>query len=340
MRVLSLSDVAIARVNLPGDLRQRMNDESVVAMAESMNVAGLIQEPCVRKSDMRIIAGRDRFAAALRLGWTNIRVKLVECSDEEADLWELEENVVRRNVVGETRDKLVIKAVAARERALKRVAAEAEAKRGPGRPETAKGRARKEVAERLGIKPESVRQAEIRARKRAEKSAAYQNTIPAPQHRPADTQDPTPPAAPELDDFGVMLDAEFSGLLVISQQEMDKARATVDRARAILAKGGELTGIQARRWRRASEALDEARELVKGLRPISLCPYCKGQTELVEGCAYCEGTAIRCRAQREDKLPAELLQRDPLMVMVNGVPSPIFEDEAAPEEPAEEEWPE
>jgi ParB-like chromosome segregation protein Spo0J len=340
MRVLSLSDVAIGRVNLPGDLRARMNHDSVIAMAESMNAGGLINEPVVRKHDMRLIAGRDRFAAALRLGWTNMRVKLVECSDEEADLWELEENVVRRNLVGEERDKLVQKAIEARTKALTRVAQGAEERRRPGRPETAKGRARKEVAERLGIKPESVRQAEIRARKRQERKAAHEVTLLSPGLRPADNVDPTPPSAPELDDFGVLLDPEFSGLLVISQQEIDKARATVDRARQILAKGGELTGIQARRWRRAATALDEARELVKGLRPISLCPYCKGQQELVEGCAYCEGTAIRCRAQREDKLPEELLQRDPLMVMVNGKPEPILFEEDAPAEAPAEEWPE
>lgn len=84
-------------------LRHRQVTElSVSMMAQSMSRIGL-QTPITVRAVMRdedagdlvLVAGATRLAAAKSLGWTHIDTIVVECTDVEAEMWEIAENLHR-----------------------------------------------------------------------------------------------------------------------------------------------------------------------------------------------------------------------------------------------------
>jgi len=90
-------EVELASLELPEDIQQRMQGENANKLATSLRLhGGYIHDPAIRLDDRRIIVGRDRIAGALIEGLTYLTMKLVQCSDAEAEQLEIEENLHRR----------------------------------------------------------------------------------------------------------------------------------------------------------------------------------------------------------------------------------------------------
>jgi ParB-like chromosome segregation protein Spo0J len=104
-------DIQLIDVN-PNPLRP-INDEVVKRLAASMEKIGLMTPVTVRhiedeESDRWVMmAGGHRLAAAKLLGWARIDVTEVECTDIEARLWEIAENLHRAELTKLQRDEQV-----------------------------------------------------------------------------------------------------------------------------------------------------------------------------------------------------------------------------------------
>jgi ParB/RepB/Spo0J family partition protein len=91
-------------------------DEAVQRLAVSMQRIGLKTPITVRYCDGKadgtvegyeVVAGRHRVAAATSLGWETIDVIEIECSDLDARLWEIAENLHRAELTKLQRDEQV-----------------------------------------------------------------------------------------------------------------------------------------------------------------------------------------------------------------------------------------
>jgi len=73
------------------------------AMTESAACVGQIQPPTIRPDGLNpgnfeLVCGRQRIEAARRMGLESILCRVVELSDTEAEMWEIDENLVRAAV--------------------------------------------------------------------------------------------------------------------------------------------------------------------------------------------------------------------------------------------------
>ena len=84
-----------------GDRLRDIDQNAVVALSHSINERGLLTRVKLRaKGDGRYkgIYGAHRFAAVQMLGWVKIPATIVQCSDEEARLDEIDENLYRQEL--------------------------------------------------------------------------------------------------------------------------------------------------------------------------------------------------------------------------------------------------
>ncbi len=98
-----MSDLPLKDIVVPERLRPTHQDW-IEVLASSMAELGL-KEPVVvrevkrgRSKQIELVAGAHRLAAAERLDWKEIPVSLVEASDLEARLIEIDENLMRREL--------------------------------------------------------------------------------------------------------------------------------------------------------------------------------------------------------------------------------------------------
>ena len=87
-------DYPIDRIQIGKRLRP-LGD--VTTLAESINQVGLLN-PVTILPDGALIAGYHRLEAAKLLGWTSIRVRIVELDEVDAELAEIDENLRRSNL--------------------------------------------------------------------------------------------------------------------------------------------------------------------------------------------------------------------------------------------------
>jgi ParB-like nuclease domain len=110
--------IAIAGINVGTNPLRPLNGEEVKRLAVSMERIGLMTPITVRyhidrpSSDgatdsYELIAGRHRLAAALSLGWDEIDAIEIECSDVDAKLWEIAENLHRAELTKLERDEQI-----------------------------------------------------------------------------------------------------------------------------------------------------------------------------------------------------------------------------------------
>jgi len=85
-----------------GDRLRAIGDDYVELLAASMADQGQISPIDVRPGDepgtFRLIAGAHRYSAAYTLGWTEIEARVREADDLEAELLEIDENLMRREL--------------------------------------------------------------------------------------------------------------------------------------------------------------------------------------------------------------------------------------------------
>ncbi|MGG9999719.1 ParB/RepB/Spo0J family partition protein [Pseudovibrio ascidiaceicola] len=98
-----MSNLPLKDIIVPDRLRPTHQDW-IEVLASSLDELGL-KEPIVvrevkhgRSKQIELVAGAHRLAAAAKLGWEEIPVSLVEASDLEARLIEIDENLMRREL--------------------------------------------------------------------------------------------------------------------------------------------------------------------------------------------------------------------------------------------------
>src|ERR1700722_1846487 len=96
----TISRIKIAGINVSVNPLRPLIDAEVKRLAASMQQIGLMTPITVRRSSdsddsYELTTGRHRVAAALSLGWDEIDAIEIECSDVDAKLWEIAENLHR-----------------------------------------------------------------------------------------------------------------------------------------------------------------------------------------------------------------------------------------------------
>jgi ParB-like chromosome segregation protein Spo0J len=305
MKVLGTKIARIDRLILPGDIRGRMSSSHVKDLSASIDQIGILQLPCVRKSDKKLIYGADRVAATMLLDRRSVEVRLVECTDTEAKLMELTENAYRRHDPMEQARLLTELVAEATERyeaeakEVKRQKARAKRKYDrPGRPVSPKTHARKEVAEALGVKADSVRRAEYRAKDEKRK------------HKKRGT-------AP-IQTYGLQLEGSFA-TQVVNIQDYAKELAIKSKtiAQLLTKMGSAGAAAPDTLITRAKERLQDLNEVIRRLNPSSICPYCKGLPGYQEQCVTCLGVGWVSKMELENT-PKELLREEHPIILVQG----------------------
>lgn len=164
------------------DIRKRMKEERVKELADSIKRTIQMEPIVVNRKTKVVIAGRDRVAANLLLENRTIWCHMVDADAAEVESMERAENLYRRQ---DDRDALI----AAEQEALAKTIAEEEEQKAealekaglpvedpkgpkkPGRKKTSKGKAREQIAKKLGTSPDAVRKAAERAAKKEKKKS-------------------------------------------------------------------------------------------------------------------------------------------------------------------------
>lgn len=94
LQAKQLSSLAPEAVIIPDNRKRRLNPEKANQIAKSFQEVGQLQ-PILITPDKRLIAGRHRLEAAMKLNWTTIRAEIVELDDLHAELAEIDENLIR-----------------------------------------------------------------------------------------------------------------------------------------------------------------------------------------------------------------------------------------------------
>ncbi len=251
--------VKVAQLKLPGDIKARMKRPHVLELAESIRerTGGRpIHLPTVEWPGLTVLTGRDRIAAELVNGAKVIEVQTVSdlTAKERRDL-ERDENIHRRI---DDRDQLIRERVAEREAEIELERRDVPPEKKPGRPKTARGEAREQVAREMGTTPDAVRVAEARAE-------AAENS---------DKSSETAPLTPPVETYGLPLvtNAEADQLRAV-QAAIDEADQALRRAQAALKR---VEGVAV--FRGAQQLLarvHEAAAEVRAKRPAAVCPWCK-----------------------------------------------------------------
>lgn len=280
------------------DIAERQKTQRVVDLAASRKAIAI--NP-VTVAAGKLVAGRDRLAADLlngvRAPWCHV---VTECSKADLLRIEVEENVRRRDI---DRDVQLARLVELTEAAAPVVSGQAARK--PGRPQTAKGSARAEVAKVAGTTPEAVRRAETRAAAKAEPS---KDVVPAPP----------------IHTFGLPLSDELRADVEHVLEHAGAAAQALQRALGALTQASEaLDALNAAEnyaaslpWCKDVKRLhDQVRTLgadVRAYLPKSECAYCKGDGHVPVGglqrCTACRGAGWVGADASKAPIPAELLR--------------------------------
>jgi hypothetical protein len=275
VKILGLRLIPIHRIVVDGSFAKRLSEPRVVELAASIEAYACIHEPIVRKSDWRLIAGRDRLAAHIKLERKSLLVKLVECTDAEALDIEAEENLQRRHDPVEEQRLFEHQRTRFVERARKIIEHRKESgeEKFAREPRTANGLARRQLASAMGIKVESVRKREYRIRQR--------DPLKTPKF------DFLPPE-PTIDTLGVELEQNFIEQVREIQDGLDEmARGLARTLQRLSTMETRNLPLPAGAVVRLKEHLKEVGAKVRGFVPDSLCPVCKGESGQQEHCIKC-----------------------------------------------------
>lgn len=319
-KVLKVASVVVDEA----DIAERMTQPHVIELAKSVKDTIPIHAPTVNRvkgsSGPILLAGRDRMAAYRLGGLTEAWFHLVQTDAKGAAQIEEDENLRRR---GAERDAAIAKAVEERAAAVEEVKAAEEAEAAKtdaenpdkssgkskpkkpdkpakiGRPKSAKGEARAEVAKKAGTSPEAIRKAEARAKKKTEAEKA--------PSKPAE-----PRLHPRVESFGVLVSATFVSMiddilvgLDTTDRHLKSAQGSVTRMGSELAIGE----MEAGALPKVKAMLHDTAALVRSLMPKCVCPYCKDPDNTAgrrETCKACDNRGYLSEGQAQG-IPPELL---------------------------------
>ncbi len=89
-------DIAVGSIAV-GKRARSLNSERVRALRDSIEQLGLLQ-PIVVSGTGQLVAGYHRLEAARQLGWLTIQAHVLEADDLEAELAEIDENLIRHEL--------------------------------------------------------------------------------------------------------------------------------------------------------------------------------------------------------------------------------------------------
>lgn len=165
MQTLGNEEVRLDAIRMPQRLR-RVDEAWVEALAASIERNGLqqpIQVACGPDGGFRLVAGAHRYAAVQWLGRDTIAAQVIDVTDDEARLLEIDENLFRRELSYYDRAKFLAERQAVWERLhpeTKRGVAGGKARqRKEGAPATAMIAFAGSAAERVGLSERSIQEA-------------------------------------------------------------------------------------------------------------------------------------------------------------------------------------
>lgn len=126
------------------DRHRSVDKEAVKVLAASMEKIGLRTPITIRspsESECYLVAGRHRLEAAKLLGWEKIDCFVLDCSEDEAEMWEISENLHRAELTVLQRSEQVARWV----NLADRVSAQVEPKPKGGRPESGTNKAARDL---------------------------------------------------------------------------------------------------------------------------------------------------------------------------------------------------
>lgn len=327
MKVIGLKEVLIASLQLPGGMKALSETPEVARRANSIRIVGLLHEPIVRQRDMKLLIGRRRVAAYMRDGKDKILVKLVECSDEIAEIATLAENAEREHNPSKANEYYLAMA-----ELIEKQGPPPTYTPGPGRPKTARAIADEMVAKAKGVTPQAIRMAKHRKKQREKK---YEAAAEMPGEKPISEVEKW---APPVKTFGLELVPEWCAKVIVVQEKVDAIDILLKEALRTLTKLTREAYSDEPWCMRIYEQVSQAAAETRLMKPVSLCPYCKGLPRVSDECAGCRATGFMVKRDDHD-IPPELLDEERLMVSFHGeiveAQSLKLEDEPAPEpEPA------
>lgn len=291
--------LSIGSLKLPGDMTKRMASAHVIRRAESISRHGLIHAPIVRRENWEVVAGCDRIAACMLLGWDSVVCDIRELTDSETAILRHAENAERRHDAEEQR-----RETAALKDAVERKLVESGfTENGSGRRTTASAEARREVSAATGIKEETLRKREQRQRKRD-------------SERPAET--PQTKEKQCVNVFELEVSEQFLAQVSAVQNYIKDAAHAMSRAQSALTQL-EVAGLPVHtgRLQALRAAVIALSAEVRSNIPVSLCPYCKGTDGLQDKCLLCHGSGWIPKAL-EAGVPLKFWNTDVPLVLVDG----------------------
>lgn len=313
IRWLGTKKVKLATIVLPGGFAKRKKEQHVRDLAASIERGGVISLPVVQDKPRKLVAGGDRLAALMLNKVMSHEVRIVRGTAQELEELMLEENLLRRrsddyaamtkrlvelrtgDIEAADRAEVVAEEAAGRaiiERFLEEavddgllVAATANDEPAPvGRPKTAKGKAREQIAKETGKTPEAIRQAEKRAVAK-ERKAAEQEQNPF--------TDAGEPLAPPVETYGLpLLTAEDAYQVVMAQAALEKVEGFLNKALASVANHAGADSLAARICNDVMAALGKLAVDVRAAYPRAVCAACKLIPARRAKCKACASTGF------------------------------------------------
>jgi hypothetical protein len=258
----------VKQLKLPGDIKARQKQPHVVELSESIakrTGQRPIHLPTVEYPSKELLSGGDRMAAQLLLGYRSVWVQPVSqlTPQERRDIVR-DENLHRRVI---DRDALIRQRVEEAAALIELERSSLPPERKPGRPKTARGEAREQVARELGTTPDAVRMAETRA---------------AAPELPTKSSETPPP----VETYGLPLVTDGESAEISAYQgAIDDADRWLRRAQAALSSqdGGPFAG----QAQRLAADIHRVAADVRAARPVAACPFCKRLPHFVAGCSGC-----------------------------------------------------
>jgi|GEM_PF-7121704 len=309
MDVIGFRTVKIADLKKPAHWERSLASTMAEYRGESIVRYGMIHEPLVRQSDLRLIVGTNRVAGLVRQGHDEVFVKLIECDDAEAEELADIENLERRHDAAwqaRLRRRMQRRYEEQESQRLAIEAAEAKPKkkkRGP-KPKL-ETLARRKLAAELGVTADALRKQESRGHKHPNKDLGVQAV--------------TEPKMPvDFDHLGMDVDRTFLEQIALIQRYIKSSAQKVLNGNRELAKllNSELP-LPRSRVHRLRQTIRDTRGLIDGMYPVSLCPFCKGLDGAQEQCAGCQKAGFITKNQNHN-IPAELLDEEDPKIIVQG----------------------
>lgn len=288
MKSVAHREIALSSIVLGGDFNAWIaaHKQEVADIVESRRSLLLAHVPVVEAKTMRLVAGRRRVAALLADEVKRHVVHLVEGTPAELRRLAAVENLHRGHGDDLTAARVAyvdeLEAELADDRA-------ATTQRGPGRPQTPRGKAREVAAHDLGTTPEALRKAEAREAAKAAPVSITDGAL----------------AEPAIAMHGIEAPPEWLSSL---RMRIEVLTAVRNKLRALIGEAGRLI-TEGDHSQTVREAIRVAGAAVDALIPVMACVYCRdpdGENGRSSQCSACggEGTLTAEQAQR---IPAEQL---------------------------------